>query len=362
MRFLLAAAGLLAVVGAGSSGGGVQTLYRTSGGSIAAFAQDDSVLAWISTRPHRCNAVHLLSLKGVKETLPKPGTDNVTCRWDVADGPVRLAVASRAGDATLWTLHQRAQIALDYVVGAAARQPLERRFTQVAHNGGGAGLWLGGIAGSGATLVYGTTEVAYVDQVDCLSGGSCALKVAGGGVHRIVGRSDPLLPHTGPAVAVAAAAGRVAYIPAARVGPGGRPQPAVGQPVEVHDARTGALVAKAATNGTAVGIALAPHVLAVLERDDRGRARIAWYDPESARLLGVVRVARGTATAIAANDRAVVYRVGRVIRRVDVATGTIRTVAKAAATPVGLSLVGSRLAWAENLRGGVSRIRAVSLR
>jgi len=363
MRLLLTAIGVMAALGSASPGGGVQTLYRNPNGTIAAFAQDDDVVAWLAPGGrHQCNAVHLLSVKGagLKTTLPKPGTDNVTCRWSIADGPVRLAIAADPKeDAALWTLHQKAQIALDYVVGATAVQPLERRFAEVAHNNGGAGLWLGGIAGSGPTLVYATTEIAYVDQVDCLSGGSCALKVAGGGIRRVVGRSDQLLPNTGPAVDVAAASGRIAYIPAKMVGPNGLPQAAAGQPVEIHDAATGGLLAKVTPDGVAQGIALAPQVLAVIERSG-AKTEIAWYDPTTTRLLGIEEVPPQTSTQIAANDGVIVFRVGRVIRGIDVATGAVRTLARAAATPIGLSVAGSRLAWAENVKG-VGRIRALQL-
>jgi hypothetical protein len=358
VRILLVVLGALAVVGSGSPGPRVETVYRSSS-RIAAFAQDDDVLAWVSAGHRTCNAVHLLSLKGVKTTLPKPGTDNVTCRWNLAGGPVQLAIAADAGDAALWTLHQRAQVALDYVVGATFRQPLERRFTEIAHTPRGAGLWLGGIAGSGSTLVYATTEIAYVDQVDCLSGGSCALKVAGGGVHRIVGRSDTLLPHTGPTVDVAAAAGRIATIPAATVAPNGTPQASLAEAVEVRDAATGTLLAQVLPDDVPVAVALAPHVLAVLERGD-GRTRLAWYDPDAGRLLGAERVPPQTSVGIVANDGLIVFRVGRTIRAVDVSTGTLRTLAKAAATPIGLSLADTRLAWAENV-GGVGRIRALEL-
>jgi hypothetical protein len=43
-----------------------------------------------------------------------------------------------------------------------------------------------------------------------------------------------------------------------------------------------------------------------------------------------------------------------------VSTGRAKTLAKAAATPVGLSLDGTRLAWAENLKRN-ARIRALRL-
>jgi hypothetical protein len=63
---------------------------------------------------------------------------------------------------------------------------------------------------------------------------------------------------------------------------------------------------------------------------------------------------------LSAVDRTIVFRVGRSIRAVDVATSKIRTLTKAAADPVGLSVEGLRVVWAENLKGS-SRIRALHL-
>ena len=63
----------------------------------------------------------------------------------------------------------------------------------------------------------------------------------------------------------------------------------------------------------------------------------------------------------AASDQLVVYRVGRVVKGIDVVTGAISRLVTTDATPIGLSLEGSRLAWAENVRGQ-GTIRAVFLR
>jgi hypothetical protein len=356
---LLAALGVLSVLGSGSPQPGPQTIYRDASGPIAAFAADGDLLAWFSAGVHRCNAVHVLSLTGVKVTLPKPGTQNVTCRWSVGAGPVDLAIAERSVGA-LWTLNQEAQVDLDYVVGADAARPRERRFDQVAHTRAGAGLWLGGIAGSGSTLVYAVTTVAYVDQVACLSGGSCLLKVAGGAIHRIVGRRNPIVRNTGPAVAVAVAAGRVAYIPARGIGTQGLPTASRGAPVPVRSARTGEIVTRIGPSGLPVGIALAAHVLALLERSGE-RTIIAWYDPVHGTRLGSLRVPRGTSPRIAASDRMIVYSVRRVLHAIDVAPDRVRTLLTTAAAPVGLSVEGNRILWAENLAGR-GRIRSLVVR
>ena len=356
---LLALAGTLAFAGSGLSAAGPRPLYGPTDGPITAFAQDGSLFSWFAPGTGTCNTVHVVSLTGVEETLPKTRTRNVTCRWAMGGPAPQLAISAGNG-AALWTLHERATTEFDYVVGASAQQPAERRFSEIAHTKAGAGQWLGGIAGNGKTLVYSVAGVAYVNQLACLEGGSCAQRVRGGGIHRVVGRRNVVVHGTGPALQVAAAAGRIAYVPAVTVDAAGQPQASPSRPIEVRNARSGSLVARAKPGGTPVALALSAHVLAVLMHS--GAAfRIAWFDALDGRLLGSVRVGKLVAPQLAASDQLVVYRVGRVVHAVDVVTGTISRIVKTRAKPIGLSLDGSRLAWAENV-GGRGTIRAIFLR
>jgi len=356
VRLVLAAVGLLALAGWGSSGPGVQTLYRSSHRTIAAFAQDGQLIAWLSAGTGACNAVHVLSLRGVEVTLPKPGTNNVTCRWTMGSAPVDLVVASDTGSA-LWTLHERTAVELDYVVGADVSQPRERRFSQLAHTRAGAGLWLGGIAGEGKTLVYSFTTVGYVNQVACLSGGSCRRRIVGGGVRRIVGRHNPLVPGTEAALGIATAGGRIAYTPAAAVSSTGRPVASDSLPIDVLDAVTGALVSQAQPDGEPLAVALSANRLVVLERSN-GKLHVCWYDLATGDQLGTVRVPQHTSAELTTSDHMAAYHVGRTIDGVDLDSGREQVLARAATTPIGLSLVGTRLAWAENVKG-TGRIRAL---
>jgi Tol biopolymer transport system component len=66
------------------------------------------------------------------------------------------------------------------------------------------------------------------------------------------------------------------------------------------------------------------------------------------------------AANLSLSGRWAVYRTGRTIRGLDVRNGRSIVVARAAVVPVGLSLDGRRVAWAEQL-GRTSRIRAVVL-
>src|SRR4051794_4570149 len=209
MRMLIAAIALVASLAPPSAGAqhrvpsavkaGPQTLYTSPSGKIQAFAQDGPLVAWFAPGTKACNAVWVLAPdNGGRIRLPDQTSTahNVTCRWEVAP-PVNLAIA---GSDVLWTLHERqAPVQFDYVLGAGISDTRERRFQEVAHARTGAGLWLGGIAGDSirtgpnaiSTLVYGTATVQFVDEIACLSGGSCAMKIAGGGVYRVVGRKAP---------------------------------------------------------------------------------------------------------------------------------------------------------------------------
>jgi hypothetical protein len=373
MRMLVGALALAAsFVHTAAHDGQVQTLYTTPAHQrIDAFAQDDGLVAWFMPAVAKgCNAVWVWELGSVKQQLPAQGSSyhNVTCTWQVpAKSPVELAVASNGGSpALLWTLHESASQAVkfDYVLGATVADPRERRFQEVAHASNGAGLWLGGVAADQSTLVYSVAQVQYKDQVACLSTpnapGACDFEVAGGGIYRVVGRKQPTLVHGAPpAVEVAASGNDVAYVAASDADSSGRPLASPDVPVDVRDVRTGALVASVTPPGTPIAIALSGSVLALLSQSADGLA-LDWYDLQTGDSSGSVAAPPQTAPELSVDDTAIVFRVGRSIRAVDISTSKVQTVATAAATPTGLSVAGNRVAWAENA-GGRGRIRAVTL-
>ena len=354
--------------------GQVETLYTSPAHRvIAAFAQDGGLVAWFApaAAERQCNEIWVWQLGSAQQHLPREGQSyhNVTCDWQVPEGsPVGLAVAGNAGSpALLWTLHEAAAQALrfDYVVGATVADPVERRFQEVAHANHGAGLWLGGVAGNGKTLVYAVADVAYKDQVACLSTpkapGACELKVVAGGVYRIVGRRTPeRVRGASPAVAVATSGDAVAYIPAAGASTAdGHPLAARDEAVEVRNATSGALETSITAHGVPVAVGLSGTTLALIGRS-AGRLMLTWADISSGQVLGSVGLPAGAAAQVAVGEHVIVFRVGRSIRSVDIATKRVRVVAKAAATPIGLSIAGSRVAWAENVDGR-GRIRAITL-
>jgi hypothetical protein len=363
MRSLLVAAAGVAIGLLHQATGGphVDTIL-TRPGTISAFAQDDQLIAWF-TPGKSCNTVHVASLVNpLRTTLPQQaGAVNVTCRWRVGSTPVRLALA---GDRAAWTLRQASPISFDYLIGASVSSRKERRFQEFAHTKVGAGLWLGGVTGDHDTLAYAIASVDYVDEAGCLTGtATCALKPTGGGVYRLIARQAPkLVPGTDATGAVLASAsdGAVAYVPSADVAKDGHPVASAALPIQIVDAASGDLLARAAPQGVPLAISLARAVLATLERSPDGSLRIAWYDRATGMPEGSVPVAAATSPELAAGDEDIVYRVDRTIRDVDTSAARARTLTRAGSTPVGLSIEGRRVAWAENLKG-TARIRALYL-
>ena len=350
----------------------VDTLYTSPAHrTIAAFAQDGNLVSWFAPSSSGCNEVWVWQLDGAQQRLPAQGAEshNVTCTWQVPAGsPVGLAIAGNDGSpALLWTLHEAAAQAVrfDYVLGAAVADPNERRFQEVAHTTKGAGLWLGGVSGSSNSLVYAVADVAYRDQLACLSTpnahGACQLKIDGGGVYRIVGRKPPLPVKGAPAaVAVAASGDNIAVIPAFGVSStDGRPLGSANVPVQVRNSLNGALTASVTPNGTPLAVALSGETLCLLGKTG-DKLLLSWYDLSKGGLAGFVHMPTGTAPEISIAGHTIVFHVGRSIRTVDTATRRITTVAKAAAAPIGLSVTGNRVAWAENVAGR-GRIRDVLL-
>jgi hypothetical protein len=374
MRMLLGALALAAsILHTSTRAGQVQTIYTSPAHrTIAAFAQDGSLVAWFAPKGSKgCNEVWLWQLGSARQPLPAEGAAyrNVTCGWHVpAHSPVGLAVSFNDGHpALLWTLHESAAQALrfDYVLGATVADPRERRFQEVAHASHGAGLWLGGVAGSGGTLVYAVAQVAYKDQVACLSTpdqpGACELKVTRGGIYRIVGRRAPLAIKGAPAaIAVAASGNEVAYVPAnGTAAADGHPLASPNAPVEVRNILTGSLVTSVSPEATPLAIGLSGKVIALVGRS-AGSLVLDWYDVSTGKPLGALRLPDGASPALSVSDSTIVFRVGRSIRAVAVHGKRVRTIAKATGSPIGVSIAGNRIAWAENV-GGRGRIRAVTL-
>jgi hypothetical protein len=356
VRAAAAAAGLLAVASVSVTGAPATRTVRVGRDPIAAFTQDGGMLAWLGVGGADCNSVRVLTAGGSRLTAPQPADDSMTCHWDVEHGHPELALAAGSSSA-LWTLHEGGGVSTDFVM-AAGLGGREVRVDRLAHDSDGTGLWLGGLAGSGTTLAYSVADVEYANEMACLSGGSCRRKIAGGGVHVVANGTERLLPGTKPALAISTAAGRVAYVQAAAGATG--PVPSARLPLRIVDAKSGQPVCSIRPGGEPLAVSLASDVLAVLTRSG-DTDRISWYDATRCTRLGRIRVVIHTAPELAASNRLVVYRVGRVLRGIALPSRRVRTLVRAAVPPVGFSLAGRSLAWAENRATG-GRIRVLGIR
>jgi hypothetical protein len=358
VRALLATAGLLVLAGAAAAAPpAAHTLRKSPNGPIEAIAEDGSSIAWLTSGTKTCDAVHVLATGKPDRTLPQPSADSMTCRWDLADGVPQLALAAGAA-AALWTLHDSGPAPFDNVVAASIGGP-EKQIQRLAHAADGTGLWLGGVAGAGKTLAYSWDDVEYIDKLACLSGGSCKMKVADGGIKLVsVSRAAATpLPKADPALQLAASSGRIAYIPATTV-KAGRPSPSANNVINLVDAATGTVIGHPLVHGIPAAIALSPHVLAVLTQ--RGpHDRISWFSTADASKLGSVLVSqRAVPTELGASDQVIAYRVGSTLYGISTSTGRIRVLANTGLNYLGLSLKNGLLVWAEN-NGAGGKLRAL---
>jgi hypothetical protein len=334
------------------------TLRKSTNGPIAAVAQDGGVAAWFTSAGTRgCDEVHVLSPGKHDRILPQPTSGTMTCQWTLVGGQSQLAVAARTSTA-LWTLHENGPSPSDRVVAASFGGP-EREIDKLARASDGTGEWLGGVAGSGKTLAYSWDDVEYVDKLACLSGGSCKEKVANGGIQLVTRTTDTPLPGAEPALQLAAAAGRIAYVPATTV-KAGRPTTSATNTLQIVDATTGSPVGQASLHGFPIAIALSSHVLAVLTTQGTPHDRISWFSATDGTKLGSVVISGQAAPQLAASDQLIVYRVGFQLRDVSTRTGNLGKLVKTGGNYVGLSLARGRLIWAEN-HNHTGRLRALTV-
>lgn len=105
-------------------------------------------------------------------------------------------------------------------------------------------------------------------------------------------------------------------------------------------------------------VALSAEVAATLSRTKQA-ARLELFEPRSGHKLGIAWLPRNSARLSVAGKTAV-FSSGRRIWALDARTRRRRLIAMAAADPVGLSIEGRRVAWAENLKT-TARVRALLL-
>jgi hypothetical protein len=361
VRVLLASAGLLVLVGSAVAGRPTaHTLRKSTSGPIEAIAQSNGVAAWLASgaKAKTCNLVHIMSPGKHDRTLPQPAPGTRTCNSTLTDGQPQLAVAPRISTA-VWTLHENGPQPIDWVMAASIGGP-ERQVDTLQHASNGTGEWLGGVAGAGKTLAYSWDDVEYVDPQGCLSGGSCKQRIMDGGIRIVTKTTNTPLPGAGPALLLAASAGRIAYVPATAVTKTGHPYTSANNVLQIVDATTGDPVGQAPVKGFPIAIALSPKVLAVLTTQGTPHDRISWFSATDGTKLGSIVVSGLAAPQLAASDQLIVYRVGRLLRDVSTRTGHLGKLVKTAQNYLGLSLANGRLTWAEN-HDRIGRLRALAV-
>ena len=348
-----------------AAGAGPRTLAYT-GGPEYAFAQDGGRIAWASLDdgspcPWKIR-VRTLATRVQTAITTAAGP---TCRDEVGFQEPEWLLLALAGPRAAWTLiahgnNTYRQVVTGAIAGGADRQVVELVYANSDHIGD----HLGGIAGDGRRLLFSQIRIG-VGPAGCEGGdgdlSACDGEIQGGGVYRIEGASRVAVPGAPPAIRLAVSGNLLALVPAAAARPPtAAPRVAPGAAVQIRALPGGALVSTFAPAGTIRSLALSDRVAAVIVR--RGAlTQIDAYDPATGARLRTLTVP-ATATDLSAAGTRLVYRTGRRVWAASAVAGgpAPRLLATAAAEPIGLSIEGSRVAWAENLSSG-GRIQAVDV-
>jgi len=256
-----------------------------------------------------------------------------------------------AGTRAVWSELTFGNFTYAYVLTRAAGERAGvKQIDYLVHQNDEDGEWLISMAGDGATLAYGDLVVSgktLPDDTDVYFADK-------GTLRRVLGRTRRIVQAQGPPLKVAVAGGRVAVVYADRA----EHQLAVlraAQTVRVLDL-SGHTVSTITTGLRPRAVAITPPYVALLLGN-----RIALYRYDTpVGMPGHISDPHFTGPDLDAAGTLVVGRSGRQIWLYDIASGASRRIATAASTPIGLSIEGDMVAWAENVRSG-GRIRAVQV-
>lgn len=332
---------LLLVLPAGANAAPNLRTLAVSSTPIRALAQDDGRVAWFSwTHSRRCNGrVFVLSGRSVTALPAAPAS---TCRWPVEQFPVRLALSGRRA---VWSLIAAGNITEQYVFTSSLTAPRERELATLYHDTDSAGEWLTALAGDAPAAVYAVVRTRYTDE----SGSTLQI---GGAVRRLSGGTLPVA-----AAKLALDGFLAATAEATGVDRRGMPIAGPGARIEAWDLRSGSLGWVIAP-GTVRALEFAyPFVVAFLTVDGERKLWVFNITNGTSAMSAVPRDASGLSTD---GSVTIVFRTGQTIYAIGPGDAPRRVVARAHATPIGLSLEGTRVVWAENIRGR-GYVRAVSL-
>ncbi len=340
--------------GARAKPGKLHTLVTTHG-DVYAFAQDGDRIAWVGG-----------DAKVRVRSLSARRTDVLGSVTPVERAST--AILALAGQRALWSWDAGGN-STEYplVVGARGHRQVE-----IAHLGGGLrgmgdGHDLVGVAGDGTTLAYAwVAETCPGEPYGC-NLFDAPLVVDGGGVS-IASWAAPVgprarffpavLPVIPPPALFALAQASVAVAPARTTTPvGTAPRVIEDGPVEVYDL-SGHLLLRVPFQGLVRDLAISGRTLAVLLERPDGTKMLEQFTVPLSNFTAAAPVPLA-ATDVSAGSGGIVFRAGRdiYVLRPEHA----KLLARAAARPIGLSIEGKRIAWAENVHGK-GRIEAVTLR
>jgi hypothetical protein len=318
-------------------------------GPIYAFAQDGDRVAWVAGDAR----VRVRSLSTRRTWVV--GTVAFKDR-------ASSAMLALAGSRALWSFDAGGN-STEYPVmlGAPGHAPVEIAHLGYGLRGMGDGHDLVGVAGDGRTLAYGWVAEACAGDPYCNTFQG-PLVVTGGGISIATWTPapreyfPPVLAGAPPPALFAFTSGRVAVAAARASTPvGTAPRVAEDGTVEVYDL-AGARQLRVPFLGLVRDVALSGRTLAVLlERPDGTKVVQVFEVPNDQFVAGAFVPA--TAADVATGSHGTIFRAGRDVYLLG--SERARLLARAAARPIGLSIEGRRIAWAETVHGK-GRIRAVT--
>jgi len=307
-----------------------------TGPRIEAFTMDGPRIAWIAGS---CRTVRVRKTAGGKAAVLG------TARTTECDNRGTPAIAL-AGKRALWTEVTFGNFTYTNVWTRAVGEKRPKRVDYVVHENDLDGDWLTSMSGQGTTLAYADLVVSgktLADDTDVYFADS-------GRIRRIVhGRKRTLPNYGGPPYAIAVSNDQIEIVSADP----SEHQSAILRPLSSVVIRNlageyiagffveGRLRAVALTRS--YGVALAGGHVQVYSMRDRSTETLP---------------GGGFGPALAASGDSIVATKGRQIWLFKGTFGPPRHIATAAATPIGLSIAGHTVAWAENVRGQ-GRIRTV---
>lgn len=321
----------------------------TTNGPILDYAADDGRIAWMTfRRASRCYGV-------VHERVLRTGTDIVLgkpafgryCTYE----NVNIALAgSRVLWSRFWWPWGEARTNQGSVITAAPGKGTRVVERMDGFDFNTIGDWVVGMAGDRQTLAYGKITTDYLDS-DPDSGDKM---ITGGRVRQVTAATSRVVPNAGYPYALSVNGTRVAVVNASDAS--GDVRPLENGPVYIREVVTGDPFATITPTGFPHAIALGTKRAALIVEKADGTRYLEIYDATSGLLLSSSALSPGVNSRIDLEQGRAVYSRGRVIKLH--AGGQSRVLAFAAARPIGLSIEGRRVTWAENLNGR-GRVRSV---